>query len=653
MKHSLKRIITIIICAVSLSSTAQNLISKVSDQALFVLELNGEKAFKDISISELENSSLFEELSREVFRRSDLTQPTNFASMGIKPDSKMYFAIENHQDVLYYYFLMNIKDQPKFSEFVKAGVSPYNKANYSKTNNLNQITYNETTRLVWNDTHCIYIGTTYNGTKYKSSSYYNWKRNEYDESDYETYEIVEHATVESVLAEEELELEAYPEIVEETEYLEEEVVEMAEPEVYYESEYDKKQRIKREIFNKVQEEKKKKKALFIDSAITARIALAFTDELTNSFSPTGFDHDAVANLWYNGFDMSNLIDPFTLQFSRYGRYTNPGRFLLGPQSQYYANYSINLYLEEDKINLKSNVEFSEKLNTAAKNIYKSKLNRKFCKYLPEDLLAYTSFSINTADLLKESANITENYFETSSNFKYSQEVAAYINLIEILLDEEAIAEVITGDAVLMLNDLASKKIEYKTWEYDENFNEKRVTKTKNQMMPEFTIMMGSQNEEILTRLFKLSMKHKFLSAKESYFVSSEKYKNKLPFDMFLCFKDGILFMTNSKAQITSILNGKAENKINRTQRKHIMKNVSATYIDMESIHSKVMANEDFSKELAELNEFKGDFKEIVSTSTYKKNSVHTNAYITIPEDAENSSKYILQLVDKIIAKTKR
>jgi len=71
---------------------------------------------------------------------------------------------------------------------------------------------------------------------------------------------------------------------------------------------------------------------------------------------------------------------------------------------------------------------------------------------------------------------------------------------------------------------------------------------------------------------------------------------------------------------------------------------------MEQITSKLLADEAFSKELSELNDFKEDIKQIQSTSTYKNGAFNMNAYITIPEGEANSSTYLLQLVDKIIAK---
>jgi hypothetical protein len=640
MKKSLKSLAILITCSITISTSAQNLVSKISDQASFVLEVNGENSFKDVSILQVENSLLFKEIMDEFFGHNKMLKPSSFTDMGINVNSKMYLASESETDITYYYYSSKIKDLTKFTGFVKAAMNKENNNSISTINGLNQIKNDDNTRLVWNDSYFIFITSTYNGQDYKKDYYDSWR----------DYDFVTEVTVESSDAEPTIE-DIIDEAVEAADAVEEpsEVIEEVYEDVYYESDYDKKKRLQRAAFDRNEEIKEEKKALFIDSALTARINLYFSDNLTNSFSTLGFDNSAVANIWYNGMDLANL---YTSTLYGYGRgYNNPIDFI-GLKNYYNAGYSVSFYLEEDRISLKSNVEFSGKLKESTDKIYNSKLDRNFCKYLPENSLAHSSFSISTEELLNESANITKDYFETASNFEYSEEVVVYVEFLQIMLDEAAIAELITGDVVLLLNDLSSKTVEYKTWEYDENFNETPITKTKQELVPEFTFMMGSQNEEILTKLFKLSMKHEFLSDKEGYFVSSEKFENDLPFDMYLCFKDGILFMTNSKTQLQNILNGKAENKMNKTQRNQIMKSTGSVYIDMEAIVSKLMADETLAQELSEFNYFKDDIKQIVSTSTYKKDRLIMDAYITIPEGEVNSATYLLKLVDKIISKSK-
>ena len=618
MKNSIKITISVIICSITMNTFSQNLVSKVSDKASLVLQINGGNTFKDVSVLEVENSLMFKEIMSETFQWSEMTKPENFADMGVNISSKLFFVIENYKDIDYFYFAYSIQDYSKFSNFVKSGISNQNGITYNSSNGLHQIIYSNTSRLVWNNNYAIHLMSKYTGNAFQKEYYYNW-------SDYSNEEV------------EEVEIEVHE--------LDEEIQEMIEsPNETYENDYQNKQRLKEEAFYKEEALKEVKKGLFIDSSLTARTKLFFTINSINSFIPKGFNQTAVVSLWYNGMDIANFPNPYNL--SMYNKYNSQDIF--GLQSLYKAEYTSNIYLEDDKISVKSSVDFSDKLKQSADKIYNSKLDRKFGRYLPNNTLAYSTFSFNTADLLKESTHISKDYFATTSSFEYNQEVSLYLDLLEIMLDEDAIAKLVTGDAVVLLNNISSKEVSYKTWAYDENFNQTEVTETKNEMIPEFTIMLGSQNEDILNKLFKLSMKHHILSPKESYFVSNEQFKNDLPFDMYLCFKDGILFMTNSNTQIKNILNGKVESKMNRKQRKHIMKNSGTVFIDMEKITSKILDNESFSKELGELASFKDDIKQLVLTSTYKSGNFNSDIYITIPEDEDNSSIYLLNIINEIV-----
>ena len=625
MKNILKNITTVVICLVSISTSAQDLLTKISSDASFVAVFNGENTFNDVSILDVENSLLFKEVMKEVFHSSDMKKPKSFSDIGINVNSKLYFSIENQTDIDYYYFLLPIKDFTKFNTFAKSSITQDNELLYSISTGLNKLIYDNSSRLVWNDEYAVLIMSNYTGNAFEADYYYGW-------SDYDYGTEAVDAVVHEAIEEE-------PDIQEESD-------ESFSDRIARENkEHEEQEKAKETAWEKKESLKEIKKSLFLDSALTTRTQLFFTDNLKSNFAPKNVDTEAVISFWYNGMDIANFPNPYSL--SMYNRYRSSAD-IFGLQSLYKAESSGHLYLEDDKIKLVSNLKFSEKLKQSADKIYNSKLDRKFCNYLPENTLAYTTFSLSTEDLLKETATVSKDYFATTSEFEYNQEVSAYIDLIEIMLDEEAISELVTGDVVMLLNDLTTKEVKYKTWEYDDNFNETQVTKTKQELLPEFTIMMGSQNEEILTKLFKLSMKHKFLTSKESYFVSHEQFRNDLPFDMYLCFKDGILFFTNSKTQLKNILNGKAEPKINKKQRKHIMKNVGTMYIDMEQIITKTLNNAELSKELHELNHFTNDVKKVMLTSSYKNGKISSEIYITIPEHEENSSKYLLNLIDKII-----
>ena len=61
-----------------------------------------------------------------------------------------------------------------------------------------------------------------------------------------------------------------------------------------------------------------------------------------------------------------------------------------------------------------------------------------------------------------------------------------VETMKIVLDEKEIAKIAPGNAIFILNDLTYKKVEYTDYEYDEDYNEKEVKKTKDAATPNFT-----------------------------------------------------------------------------------------------------------------------------------------------------------------------
>ena len=73
--------------------------------------------------------------------------------------------------------------------------------------------------------------------------------------------------------------------------------------------------------------------------------------------------------------------------------------------------------------------------------------------------------------------------------------------MKIVLDEEAIAKIAPGNGIFVLNELKSKTVEYTDYEYDADFNEKEVKKTKEIAVPNFTFAFATENEGYWNRIF--------------------------------------------------------------------------------------------------------------------------------------------------------
>lgn len=627
----------LLISVVNFTAKSQDVLSKITSNASFVISINGAALFENISEAEVENSLLFKELSSEIFRGKAMVKPSQFSEMGVNMKDKFYFAMENTEDITYYLFTYKIDNLSAFEKFVKVGDAT--KDNFEVLNGLNVLSYSAESKLVWNNSYALYISSTYVGEEYRHgyyNSYYNYDYNEVIEEAIAVdmaYEVVE-TKCESGKCE----------IGDEAADLMYTKEEKEREEIYRAEQKRRKaeERKKEEKKKKEREEKRLKKENYMNKKMMDRITLFYSDNTENKLEINGFDEKAVASFWY---DSMNFMD-----FSKSHRYGYYGLFRsrhwYGFGKYFSGDCFGDLFFEEDKVSFRSKMVYSDNLKDAVENIYSTKLNKKFIKYVPGDALGYASFSFSTKDVLTETENVIKNYFE-QSDVKHGEEFGIYVDLISVIVDEEAIGDLMTGDAVFILNDLAYHEVTYKTYEYDENFNSTSVTKTKQELQPEFTMMMGSKNEELITKLFELAVKRKLVDSKNSYYIVKDKY-NEFPFEIYFTHKNGILFVTNSSNQLANIVSGKSDVKLGSKHKKRLTKNSASTYLNVNLMVEKLLMDDNVSRDLRVLFEIKDDLKEIYSTSKLKNGNIETTFDLTIPQEEKSSAAYLLNVIDKVI-----
>ena len=103
---------------------------------------------------------------------------------------------------------------------------------------------------------------------------------------------------------------------------------------------------------------------------------------------------------------------------------------------------------------------------------------------------------------------------------YTEEFSLISDLIELVVDEEALSNAITGDMVFILNGLSLKEVSYLSWDYDEEFNYHSTEKTKEELVPDYTILFGSKEDELIQKIIRLSVKNELLRAVEGGYQSA-------------------------------------------------------------------------------------------------------------------------------------
>ncbi|MEE9349441.1 MAG: hypothetical protein V3U80_05280, partial [Flavobacteriaceae bacterium] len=304
-----------------------------------------------------------------------------------------------------------------------------------------------------------------------------------------------------------------------------------------------------------------------------------------------------------------------------------------------------LFFNDDDIKLSTNIKISDKFLDTYKAIYNSKLDKNFLKYIDtNNTLAYFSMSMNTENMLREYPKLMTNIYGNMLP-QFKEETAIGLELMEVLFDEKAIGELITGDIMFVLNDVAEREITYTSYTYDDDYNREEVTKTKKELMPDFTVMLGSENRSLITKLMKLSLKHRLSEANGQIFKLN-KQMTKAPFDMFYTIKDNIVFLTNSENQINSISSNSFKSNIGK-HKKLLKKNIVVGYADVKKLLSKMPTNLIGPKQAELLKYMQNNVGEVITTaSKVKKGKFYTDQIIKTSGKDGNSLRFILKTIER-------
>jgi len=352
------------------------------------------------------------------------------------------------------------------------------------------------------------------------------------------------------------------------------------------------------------------------------------------------DNKAVASFWIKNY--SELVNKTMLNSlgTSFIRKNKLGKIDYGIDGAWG-----NLYLENGAARLIANMSINKDWVKSYKRMYKAKMDPAFFNHFDQDnVLAYASISFNMQNMLEEYPTIfSKMYGEIMP--KYNEEIILATDVISLLLDEKAIGKTITGNMLFILNNIAKKEVAYTTYEYDDNYNSTEVTKTKMETIPDFTIMIGSKNKNLITKIIRLGAKHKLVDAKANYYKMNEK--NDLPFDLFFIVKNEIAFLTTSKQQILDIATGKSVKNYGK-HKKLIRKNSSVFYANGKKIAHEV------PREYAGRNKKLLDFaKENVSelyftTSKVKRKKIQFELRMNTSKKYDNSLKYFMSFFDILI-----
>lgn len=311
---------------------------------------------------------------------------------------------------------------------------------------------------------------------------------------------------------------------------------------------------------------------------------------------------------------------------------------------YNSNYSYNLYFDKDQVRLVNNYRHNNpEIQKSIAAIYKGKKNKKLTALINDKSVGYYAINVDGSKYF----DMLYTFLKSSGETDYRNEAELIMETMKIALDEEAIARIAPGNGIFVLNELKSKTVSYTDFEYDDDYNEKEVQKTKEVVMPDFTFAFATENEGYWNRIFTLLTANKKTSknfSKNGNFYVFKDENSQGYFDqLFFTVKDGIVYVASSPDNTVP----KNQSEMAKMWAKDSAKYPSSGRFDMQKLLSGLEKEFKSIPERKTLDLIRRNVGEVYFKTEAKGNTIETEIDYRIRNSSENSLMYFFDLFDEI------
>ncbi|GGG95090.1 hypothetical protein [Pedobacter zeae] len=384
-----------------------------------------------------------------------------------------------------------------------------------------------------------------------------------------------------------------------------------------------------------QDARKKRLAFTWITAQAEQIFNGSYQSIESNKSYTGsLDSKAIAELW-----VSSLQDVYNAVAPEFGTYGKSGMM------KGYGSLNAKLFMDNKSFRISTGLELAQEQADSYKKIMNKKLNKNFLKYVNSDkAIGFMSYAIDTKAYLEELPTLMKQTYGSLVGARMDAEMDLGADLLSLLLDEEAVSKVIKGDALFIINGLNSKEVTYTTYDYDDDYNQKEVVKTKKETLPDFLFMFSSDDTRLINKLIKYGVNKNFVSAEGNIYKIVEK---KSPIDIYFLIKDGIVFFGNSLTEIQAINSNRVNSQISKTHKNLLSKNNFSFLFNAKNLVGKVPASEIGGEETAK--KFNSTLEKMgnvyMKSNPIKGRLVSADISAEIPNGHENALKYLFSLIE--------
>ena len=615
----------LLILAMGISlAKGQDLLKHVPASAECVISINGNTLTNKIGKRKIENSEAFLALTEDFLFKGRGEGKLSDVGIDLKNDFVFFFNADTSMEYMGY--LYGIDKKRTFETYIEENAGEGEKRNVGDFSIL--FYEGDYDFLAWNKNYALFVSVDYlheDLRPLEENSTMAWY---YDYL--EPVEEVEEAACEEGACE-------GGEATEVTEMTEEEMKAM---------EADR--QAKKEAEEKRKAERIEKLRLAYINQITPIFQKSRPDHiLTNKQYTKGKENSGDAYLWITKNDNVNSYRYYRFYYERRRYYR---RFMYSINNFFGNEVAINAMLDKD-IKIKSNLSFDAEISQYFKEIYSSKISKELLPYVNADkALAVSSFSVDAEKVWQYYPRIYAKMYESWYNRDdedYSEEMSVFLDFVEIFMDEKALGEMATGDAIFVLKDLVQVEVKYTTYEYNIDYSErKEVEKTRTETFPEFLGMFTTKNKGFLEKLLGLAVKHEVMYRDNQYYYTDGENRD-FPFQLGFTIQNGIAFIGSDMKEIKSISDGTFKGNVSQSLTKEINGNQSFMHMDLPALLSKIPNDHLNTRELKAMDYARENTRPIQMLSNMEGESVKSYMHADIPEEANNAAEYLWDFMEEM------
>lgn len=224
---------------------------------------------------------------------------------------------------------------------------------------------------------------------------------------------------------------------------------------------------------------------------------------------------------------------------------------------------------------------------------KGKFNKNLIKYIDgKDLIGYLGMAVQPEGYYDMVMDI---YSKVMSAIpQYGEIASSSLDIFSILLDEDEVFDLLRGDAFFAVTDIKQFDVTYTSYEYDDDFNEHEITKTKQEILPEYVFLATIGNNKLRDIIIKLMENTEVLIKKEGYYLLQEPMSNykrdrEKGLSHYLAIENDVLIVTNDVDLVTKYrVSGLPKDRwMSKERRTHLKKNNYVGYWDAGNTFAKM------------------------------------------------------------------